>query len=261
MFHLEYYTSSISSSASVLSQITSVFNSVVPTLNKGFQVPYQLPYLHSVMAVGSGLVRVRMQTPRFLPFPYPDLNPQNRGTAFESPPRIFDYSNSPLPLNATDEIDAYASQNSGGSASPYIAIQFTDNVKIPIPAGQMFTVHSTASTTLTAGAFSPITPTLDLPLPAGMYALCGVRAFSATGYFFQMIPATQPLWRPGGIAVQAYDQLDPPGQRNGQGWAHAMTTWGVWLTFRQNVPPGVNLFATSADTAEEFWYDLVYTGP
>jgi len=37
--------------------------------------------------------------------------------------------------------------------------------------------------------------------------------------------------------------------------------WGVWMTFYQNVPPQVEFFATSADTAEEMWFDLVYLGP
>jgi hypothetical protein len=37
--------------------------------------------------------------------------------------------------------------------------------------------------------------------------------------------------------------------------------WGVWLTFYQNVPPQIEIFATAADTAEEGWFDLVYLGP
>lgn len=261
MFTLEYYTASIATGASTMAQLTSVFNGVVPTLNNGFQTPASLAYVHSAFAVGAHLVRVRLQSPRFLPFPYPDLNPGNRGSAFESPVRSFDFSYNPFPLNPTDEIDVYASQNSGSSESEYCAIQFTDNVKIPVPAGQQFTVHSTASKTLTAGAFTPVSPVFDYALPAGTYALCGVRAFSATALWFQMLPAQQPLWRPGGVGVQAYDQLDPVGQRLYSYGGINAWNWGTWMTFRQNTPPSINHFATSADTAEEYWYDLVYTGP
>jgi hypothetical protein len=261
MFHLEYFSSSIATGASTMAQVTAVYNGVVPKLNNGFQTPAALSYVHSVFAVGAHLVRARIQSPRFLPFPYPDLNPGNRGTAFESPVRAFDFSTNPFPLNATDEIDMYASQNSGSGETEYIALQFTDNVKIPVPSGQSFTVHSTASTTLTAGAFTAVQPVFDYALPAGTYALAGVRAFSATAYFFQMLPVQQPLWRPGGIGVQAYDQLDPPGQRMYSYLGINMWNWGVWLAFRQNTPPAINHFATSADTAEEYWYDLVYMGP
>jgi hypothetical protein len=261
MFHLEYFTSSIATGAGTLNQITSIYNGVVPRLNNGFQVPAALPYLHSVIPVGLNMVRVRIQSPRFLPFPYPDLNPTNRGAAFESPPRIWDYSFNPFPLNPTDEIDIFASQNAGSAQVQYIAIQFTDNVRIPPPAGNFFTVHATAAATLTAGAFTNVQPIFDLPLPAGNYALVGARYFSASALFFQMLPVQQPLYRPGGLGVQAYDQLDPPNQRYG-GWApYPQSTWGVWLTFRQNTPPSFNVFATAADTAEEFWLDLIYLGP
>ena len=155
----------------------------------------------------------------------------------------------------------YASQNSGGSETEYCAIQFTDNVKIGPPAGTAFTVHATAATTLTAGAFTGVVPVFDYALPAGTYALVGMRVFSASALFFQMLPASGPLWRPGGMAVQAYDALDPPAQRY-NGWLPGFNpSWGDLVDFRQNVPPQVNLFATSADTAEEFWYDLIYVGP
>ena len=77
-----------------------------------------------------------------------------------------------------------------------------------------------------------------------------------------MFPAMGPKWRPGGICVNAYDQIDPPGQR----FMPLMTGlwgggWGPWLTFYQNVPPQVEFFATAADVAEEMWFDLLYLGP
>jgi hypothetical protein len=106
-----------------------------------------------------------------------------------------------------------------------------------------------------------VTPVFDQPLPAGYYALVGARAFSATALFFRMLPAMGPLWRPGGIAVQTYDQLDPPNQRFIADWASSSLFWGVWLYFYQNVPPQVEVFATGADTAEEGWFDLIYISP
>jgi hypothetical protein len=33
---------------------------------------------------------------------------------------------------------------------------------------------------------------------------------------------------------------------------------GVWAQFPQNVFPQVEFFCTSADTAQEMWFDLVY---
>jgi hypothetical protein len=258
MFHFEMFTSSIASGATTRAQVTSKFNNVVPTLNNGFQVPASLNYLHSVFGVGAHQVEVQIQTPKFLPFPYPNLVPNNRGTAFESPPRIWDFSRNPLPMTPSDEVDAFASQNAGAGETQYIGINFCDGPPSAIPSGQFLSAHWTAATTLTAGAMTGVIPVFDTALPAGLYSLVGVRAFSATGLFFQMLPAAAPLWRPGGIMTQAYDQLDPPNQRAAGYLGYPQTGWGEWLRFRQNVPPTINIFATSADTAEEGWFDLIY---
>jgi hypothetical protein len=263
MFHFEMFTSSITTTTG-LSQVTSINNGVIPTLNKGFQVPTQMPKLGMVAGYSTHMSRIRVQAPSMLPFPYPDLSPVNRGSAFESPARVFDFMHAPIPLNPTEEIDAFANVGSN-TETAYIGVLFTDGIRTPTPAGRVFTVHATAAVTLTAGAMSQVTPVLDSALPAmgtgpQMYALVGARYYSATAAFFQMLPATQPLWRPGGVGVQAYDQLDPPGQRAYGYLGIRDQNWGTWLTFQQNVPPTFNCFATSADTAEEFWLDLVAIG-
>lgn len=263
MFHFEMFKSSITTTTN-LAQVTAINNGVIPTLNNGFQVPPNLSKLGAVMGYATHMSRIRMQAPSMLPFPYPDLSPANRGSAFESPARIFDFMANPIPLNPTEEIDAFANVGSNTELA-YIGILFTDGIRRPPPAGRIFTVHATAAVTLTAGAMTQVTPVLDSALPASnfgpqMYALVGARYYSATAAFFQMLPATAPLWRPGGVGVQAYDQLDPPGQR-AYGWLNGVyPSWGVWLEFQQNVPPTFNCFATSADTAEEFWLDLVAIG-
>jgi hypothetical protein len=123
----------------------------------------------------------------------------------------------------------------------------------------MFTVHATSATTLTAAKFTPCIPTLDFALPAGRYALIGCRAFSATARAFRILPSMNQIWRPGGVAVQAYDQLDPPQQRGWNWLGQADSGWGTWLEFQQNVLFQVEMYATSADSAEEFDFDLVQT--
>jgi hypothetical protein len=263
MFTFEMYKSSITTTTGV-AQVTSLYNGMVPTLNNGFQVPPQLRKLGLVAAYSTHMTRVRMQAPSMQPWPYPDLSPANRGSAFESPARVFDFMANPFNLNPTEELDAFANVGSN-TETAYVGVQFTDGVYIPPPAGRFFTVHATAAVTLTAGGWTTVAPVFDLALPAmtagpQTYALLGARYYSATAAFFQMLPAQQPNWRPGGVGVQAYDQLDPPGQR-AYGWfSGGYQSWGVWLTFQQNVPPAFNCFATSADTAEEFWLDLVAIG-
>lgn len=181
----------------------------------------------------------------------------------------------PIPLKPTEEFDIFATQNAAGAQTEYCLAMFSNGRLDPLPVqvnppgikdspampGRYFTVHWTATTTLTAGGWTQVQPNFDQALYAGFYALVGARAFSATGLFFRMFPAMGPKWRPGGVCVNAYDQLDPFGQRYISSFAETPGGWGVWLTFYQNVPPQVEFFATAADTAEEGWFDLVYLGP
>lgn len=276
MLHLELFTGSIASGANAFAQVPFFTTSnILPQQVSGMQVSPDLPFVHSVFPVSANLVHVRIQANSMQPFPYPTLGPNNRGTAFESPPRVWDFSRYPIPLKSTEEFDVFATQNAGAAQTVYVAVQFTDNRpdKAPGPinppslvtnqlmTGRAAPIHWTATTTLTAGSWTKVQPAFDQALPAGMYALMGARVFSASALFFRMFPAMGPKWRPGGVAVQAYDQMDPFYQRLFYEQYVGDKNWGVWLYFYQNVPPQVEIFATAADTAEEGWFDLVYLGP
>lgn len=276
MFHMELFSSSIATGANTFGQLTYFTpDNILAKQVNGLQVSPTLPMLHSYFGVGAHLVHVRAQANSMLPFPYISSSPNNRGSAFESPPRGWDFSRWPLALKPTEEFDIFATQNSGGNETEYVAVQFCDGPPTPLgvavnppgiaasPAmpGRFFSAHWTATTTLTAGGWSLVQPSFDQALYAGYYALVGARAFSATGLFFRMFPSFGPLWRPGGACVQAYDGMDLMNQRYMNSFGPEPGGWGVWLTFYQNVPPQVEFFATSADTAEEGWFDLVYLGP
>ena len=252
LHHLELYHSSIT--VATLAQLSSSgVGNVVPTLNNGYQVP-NLNFLAAVYGVGTSLTRIQAQARSMLPFPYPDLVPTNRGSAFESPVRgafMFQY---PKPLKITEEIDIFVTQNSGGSETEYVGINFSDGPITPVPFVGGFTVHCTASKTLTAGAWTTCQITPDTNLPASMYQLVGLRSYSATALFTRVFPtSSNQQARPGCPAMQAYDQMDAPYARHGAS--------GIWYTFPQNVLPQIEMFATSADTAEEFCLDLIPSGP
>src|SRR5216684_3424316 len=182
-FHLEMYSSSIvSTSVTSLIQVTSKANGVIPTLLNGFQVPVALPKLGFVAGYSTHLTAIRMQAPSMKPWPYINMSPQNRGSAFESPPRVWDFMANPIQLDPTEELDCFAAAGAF-TETAYVAILFTDGIVSARPAGRMFTVHATAATTLTAGAFTTVTPVFDEVIPAArggaaQYALVGARYYS-----------------------------------------------------------------------------------
>src|SRR5260370_36620780 len=84
-----------------------------------------------------------------LPFPYPNFSPMNRGSAFESPARVFDFMANPIQLNPTEEIDAFAAAGNF-TETAYIAILFTDGSQQVRPAGRPSTAHAPHAATPTA---------------------------------------------------------------------------------------------------------------
>ena len=216
-FHMEYFRSSLASGATdVLQQVTFVSSGVLAPSGNGVQVSAALSKLHSLFGFGANMENISPQAASMLPLPYPNLASNNVGTAMNSPAAVWDFSRSPKPLRPTEQFNIFASQISGGAETETVFVQFTDGIVTPAPAlatapalngnGMLTTVHATATTTLTANAFTQVTPILDLPLPAGFYALVGARVMSAKAIAFRLAPINEPLWRPGGTAVQAADR-------------------------------------------------------
>lgn len=266
---LEAFRSSLASGVTdVLQQVTYISaGAILAPSSSGLQVSATLSKLHSLFGVSAHLENISPQAASMLPLPYPNLAPNNIGTASESPARFWDFSRGPKPLRPTETFNIFASQTNGSAEQVAVFAQFTDGVVQPAPAlatgptlsgnGMLTTAHATATTTLTANAFTQITPALDNPLPAGMYALVGVRVMSAGALAFRCKPIVEPLWRPGGVAVQTADQLDPPGQRFINPLTGIPSHWGIWLTFFQNTIPNIDVWSTSADTKEDVWFDLI----
>lgn len=267
-FHMEYFRSSLSSGVTdVLQQVNFVASGVLAPSSNGVQISAMLSKLHSLFGVGAHLENISPQAASMLPLPYPNLAGNNVGTAINTPPTVWDFSRGPKPLRPTETFNIFASQTAAGAETETVFVQFTDGVTTPAPplatapalnGNGMFTVaHATAATTLTANAFTQVTPVLDLPLPAGQYALVGMRVMTAHALAFRVAPINEPLWRPGGMAVQAPTSLDFPNQRYINPLNGMISPWGVWLTFFQNTVPNVQIFATAADTVEDMWFDLI----
>jgi hypothetical protein len=270
MFHMEAFRSSLASGVTdVFQQVTYITAGARLTpIGNGLAVSVQLSKLHSFFGVGAHLEQIQFQAASFLPMPYPTWAPNNIGTAAESPPRFWDLSLHPKALRPTEFFNVFASQTSGGAENEAVFVNFTDGMMEPAPPlanapsingnGQFTIQHATATTTLTANAWTQVTPVLDTPsIPAGYYALVGMRVQSAGALAFRVRPQVEPLWEPGGVACQTADQLDPAGQRYYNPITGRVSKWGTWLKFFQNTVPYIEIWSTSADTKEDMWFDLI----
>lgn len=250
MLHTELYSSSIASGTSLV-QVTAVPSNIYPVTNSGFLVQ-GIHGISSVTAIGSGAIRAQLQSASLRVQPFIDCVPVNRSVGAESPVRFTDWGQAPLQVKSNEELDVFGCQNSGSSAYLNVIVTFSDGPIRPAASTGALTVHATASATLNAHAWTAVTFALDTSLDPGTYSIIGMRAYSATGIVARLIPNSgSQTYRPGVPMVQSYDTTDMRYARYGAG--------GQFITFATTALPQVEIYASSADTAEELWLDLVQT--
>jgi hypothetical protein len=251
MFHLSAYQSSIANDGN-LHQLTEIPDSILPASGEGL-LSSSLAFLHALAFVGTSLTRGQMQAPSLRDYGNVDVEPVNDGTAFESPPRYQDYSQRPIPLAQSEEWDLFAAQDNGEDSETETGFLWSSNGMLDAyPAKKIVQIHWSASVTLVSGEWSLIQMTLAQPLYPGQYAIVGARLRSAGALAFRFVPSGNPTgaaWRPGGIGVQATDQLEPDRQRRGG--------WGKWMDFTNTTVPQIEVFSLSDDTSEEGIIDII----
>jgi hypothetical protein len=249
MFHLAAYDASIANGA-VLLQVAAVADPIAAPAGNGFLVPI-LSKLLRVAAVGTNLTRVQLTSASLRDFAPFDVGPVNVGTAIETPARMIDFMDAPIPLTVNEELDAFGVQSNVGAQRIGVAVWFGDGPIKPTKA-RPFTVHWTASTTLTANAWSAFAITFDNGIPSGTFAMVGSRMISAGAIWHRWIPRGGAPFRPGDVAGQAQDFYPLNRDRYGD--------LGEWLRFTNTTPPQVEVFSRTADTTEEGYLDLVQVG-
>lgn len=255
-FHTALYSSSIAN-GSVLLQVTNVADPILATSGSGFLIPGAdangpaLNRLARVAAVGTNLTRAQLTSYSIRQRALFDISPVNVGTVLENPVRFVDFAQRPIQLRTNEELDAFALQSNAGAQRETVAIWLADGPLTPV-TGDIFTMHWTASTTLTANGLTQCAITFDNGLPEGILAIVGADFFSAGALFARVVPRTGSANRPGGFAAQARDQWTIQQQRYG--------AMGEWLRFQNTQPPQVEFFSTSADTTEEGYFDMMIVG-
>lgn len=254
MFHLAAYNASIANGTALL-QVAAVSDPVVAPSGNGFLVPGTINRLMRVAAFGTNLTRVQLTSASLRDYAPFDIGPVNVGTLIATPANFADFSDSPLPLSVNEELDAFGVQSNAGAQRIGVFVWLADGPIRPY-TGRFFTVHWTASVTLTANGWSALSFTLDNGIPSGTFALVGSRMISAGAVAHRFIPRGGAPYRPGGLAGQAQSFNPLDGSRG----SDYVANWGEWLRFTNTTPPQIEVFSISADTTEEGYLDLVQVG-
>jgi hypothetical protein len=251
-FHVALYSAAIATAAAN-TQVNQLGDAVIATSVNGYLVNGFCPNIMRVVAVGNILNRAQLSSPsirKYTPF---DLNPVNIGTVIESPARMLHFEDSPFPLSVNEELDAYVTNSAVTSTQTTVAVWFCDGPIRPVNNNNIFTVHWTASTTLTANAWTAVTMSLDNGIPSGTFAIVGSRQKSAGALFHRFVPrGGSSTLRPGTTSVQAFDNFATEMDRYGN--------LGQWMQFTNTTPPQIEIFSGSADSSEEGFLDLLQVG-
>ena len=176
-----------------------------------------------------------------------ELQPIDRVAEPSSPHPFHDYFDRPFPIVEGEQLNGQGAED-GVGATRMSAFAWVGSGIDPAPAGEVFTVRATGTTTLVAFAWSAVTLTYDATLDVGTYHLVGARFESADAIVGRIVFA-QGGPRPGAIGVDAVDDKDHMRLR------HARA--GSWGTFSDANPPSCEFFAGAANAAETVYFDLI----
>jgi hypothetical protein len=210
-------------------------------------VDASVPNVLMAMGLGATMTRSQLQTPTLLRMWPNEFVPINAAALPASPHKQLYHDMDPIPLAATEPLDALIQGTSGGSENDLVVAELCDGPITPV-TGDIRTIRATGTTTLVANAWTNVALTFANQLPAGTYACVGARARSTNMQAFRIFFVNQ--WaRPGGIGVNAVGDITSLKQRMGY--------LGTWGQFTHVTPPTIDCLANAADTAETFELDLI----
>lgn len=270
-FH-EVATAADADTTLVLQNLAGLADQHVTVTGDNIQVPPETPNLMAVYAQGGSLTaaetailnQVRLEAPSLQP--YLDIAALTglAATADDqvplSPTPINNYLGKGINLVGGENMQAKTAESvAGDDRAATILVWLGDgNYGIGnLMAAGMKTIRGTAAITATAlgNAWGAGAITFEQALPAGTYAVVGMKAFSATLIAARLIFPNQGA-RPGCIGyatpLTGVGAIENPMFRNGN--------LGVWGTFSHTAPPQLEIMAAAADTTEEVYLDVVKVG-
>jgi len=212
---------------------------VVPELNKVIMV----------YALGSGMTQARLSSPSLRQIIEPDIEPLDttKPPLVAYPTPLYDLREHPYQLVRSEALNFQTTSAVAGVRS-YGIVFLSDGKLGPIPGGQVTTVRATNATTLVANTWTNGALTFAQTLPAGRYAIVGMRVQSASCIAARLVFSGS-AWRPGVLGTTVDGSVE--------NLMFRMGGLGVLGEFEHNEPPSVDFFATAGDTSQVVHLDII----
>lgn len=248
MFHLLANYVSIGQTADT--DVTPVTDDVFLIQNSHF-VPQSDIMLLAAAGMSANLTRLKLATPKTRQVVNPYIRPLNGAATPPSNPAVADYRQNPFKLRGLEEIQLLGTSSLASGNEDLTTLMWLGTGIDAPPAGDIFTMKGTSTTTATVNTWTQITVTWSDTLPQGQYACVGLQHQSAGGQAARLTFYGQ-QFRPGALSVTALANR-----------SHEMFTkgrLGVFGRFLQTAMPLVEVICDSADTSHEVYLDLIRVG-
>lgn len=249
MFHYGMFAQSIDP-ANALTAISAAREEVFFTNGPDFRVPTGLPFLIGALgqvndASGS---RAQVQSPSLRMLANLDVEPIVLAAVLGSPPEGSTWPQTPIPLVADEALNFAFLSDPVAAQLHYGHIILSDGPQQAVQ-GQLFTVRATATIAQNTVAWVNGNLTFNQSLPAGRYAVVGMRARSADAVAARLVFPEQ-MARPGVPVINAIADLDP--------WHFRFGRMGVFGEFPHTNPPTLDVIGGAA-AAQTIMLDLIRT--
>ena len=247
-FHLCGFYEDINTA--VMAYIEAIADPCLRIVGDDLIVPDGMNQLMGYFAFGTTIVQAQILSPSLRRLALQDVSPLNVGAEpvdTQFPTVFHDLFERPITLDVSEALNAQIDQAAGVAEDETVFVWLGKGME-PVPAGQMFTLRCTNTDTLVAYAWTNGALTFSQALPAGRYALVGARVCSAGMCAFRCVfPGG--TWRPGQLGVDAVGDQDLIRFRYGNA--------GSWGEFEHDLPPTIDFWSVSADTAQTVHLDLI----
>jgi len=246
MYHLACYTASAPASSSNL-DIPGVNDNVL-TLSNNHYILTQSAKLKAAYVQADTLTRARINTPKLRATSLPYFEPVSVSLLPGNLPHVAMYGNNQLTLDPIDEIAIEASTDATAGSHRVIAGIFLSLSDTPVPTGPSFTIRATSTIPATTLQWSSGPLTFDQVLPAGRYAVVGLRVIGADLVFGRLIfPGG--TYRPGTVASANESESDGNLVRQG--------SFGLLGEFDSVAQPQLEVFAFGSNSAQTAFIDII----
>lgn len=247
-FHLLAYEESIDNTANF--DLDAITDDIITRQNDHFFPSMDLHLLWAA-AMSATLNRCRIQSPELRQITPPFIRPIIAAAIPADNDEPADYSQNPFRLPRLEEIAMEATSDVGMGSEQALGFLGVSAGQSPAPAGNVFTMRGTSTTTSVALAWTTLTTTWADTLPDGRYAVVGLYVTGATNAAARIIFDEQ-TWRPGSLSVAAVGSRISKLFRKGR--------LGTWGHFNSWAMPEIQVLNTAAVAVFTVYMDFVRVG-